>query len=238
MTLGLLSFGTGGWGGQLLLGALVTIGLAIPAFVLGCVLGTFAAAVRERNRGIGPRLVFAYTTFVRGIPELVLIYLIFFGGAQFLNGVARMFGATGTYRPGPFLAGLVSLSLISGAYATEVMRGAFKALDRGQIEAAHAFGWSRIDSFRRIVFPQLLRIALPGLGNVWLFTLKDTSLVSVTGLTELMRAATVATGSTDLPLYFYGAAMALYLFLSSGSHVVFRLLERRSRRGIRGVATP
>jgi octopine/nopaline transport system permease protein len=227
-----------GWGGQLLSGTLVTIGLAIPAFVLGCLLGTAAAAVREQGRGIGPRLVFAYTTLVRGIPELVLIYLIFFGGAQFLDSTARIFGAAGGYHPGPYLAGLVSLGLISGAYATEVMRGAFKALDRGQIEAAQAFGWSRFGAFRRIVFPQLLRIALPGLGNVWLFTLKDTSLVSVTGLTELMRAATVATGSTDLPLYFYSAAMILYLLLSSGSHLVFGFLERQSRRGLRGVVVP
>ena len=233
---GLLSLN--GWGGQLLLGALVTVALALPAFVLGCLLGTGAAAVREKGRGIGPRLVFAYTTLVRGIPELVLIYLIFFGGAQFLDSVARMFGAAGGYHPGPYLAGLVSLSLICGAYATEVMRGAFKALDRGQMEAARAFGWSRFGAFRRIVFPQLLRIALPGLGNVWLLTLKDTSLVSVTGLTEIMRAATVATGSTDLPLYFYGVAMALYLLLSSASHFVFRSLERQSRRGLRGVVAP
>jgi|SRR5579872_241838 len=232
----LLSFGDRGWGTQLLLGMLMTLALAVPAFALGCLLGTLAAAVRERGRRIASGMVFAYTTFVRGIPELLVVYLIFFGGGQFLRAVVNVFGYEGGYHPGPFISGLVSLSLISGAYATEIMRGAFKALDRGQIEAAHAFGWSRLGVFWRVVFPQLFRIALPGLGNVWLFTLKDTALVSVTGLAELMRAASVATGSTGLPFYFYGAAMFLYLILSAGSNSLFNALERYSRRGLRGAA--
>jgi octopine/nopaline transport system permease protein len=234
----LLSFGAGGWGGQLLFGMLVTLALAVPAFVLGCVIGTLAAAAHERSGRIASALVFAYTTFVRGIPELLVIYLIFFGGGQFLRVVAKAFGFEGDYHPGAFISGLLSLSLISGAYATEIMRGAFKALDVGQIEAAHAFGWSRFGVFYRIVFPQLFRIALPGLGNVWLSTLKDTALVSVTGLAELMRAASVATGSTGLPFYFYGAAMALYLVLSAGSNSLFSRLERYSRRGLNQVAAP
>src|SRR5882762_6279906 len=217
----LLSFGDRGWGGQLVFGMLMTLALAVPAFAFGCMLGTFAAAVREKGHGIAPRLVFAYTTFVRGIPELVVVYLIFFGGGQFLRAVMSVFGYEGDYHPGPFFSGLMSLSLISGAYATEIMRGAFKALDQGQIEAAHAFGWPRFGGFCRIMFPQLFRIALPGLGNVWLLTLKDTALVSVTGLSELMRAASVATGSTGLPFYFYGAAMVLYLMLSAGSNSLF-----------------
>lgn len=232
----LLSFGDLGWGDELLMGTLMTLALALPAFIVGSAIGTFAAAIRERGRGIGSAIVFCYTTFVRGIPELVVIYLIFFGGGQLMRTVMSMFGYEGVYNPSAFLAGVVSLSLVSGAYATEVMRGAFKALDRGQIEAAVAFGWSRAGTFRRIIFPQLFRIALPSLGNVWLITLKDTALVSVTGLIELMRAAGIATGSTGLPLYFYAAAMALYLALSAGSGSVFNRLERYSRRGVRAVA--
>ncbi|MBS0419913.1 MAG: ABC transporter permease subunit [Proteobacteria bacterium] len=233
-----LSFGDQGWGDELLLGALMTLLVAIPTFLLGCVIGTAAATIRQRGHRIASAVVFVYTTFVRGIPELVVVYLIFFGGGQLLGSIAAQLGHPGSYHVGPFLAGLVSLSLISGAYATEVLRGAFKAVDHGQIEAAQAFGWPPASAFLRITAPQLLRIALPGLGNVWLLTLKDTALVSVTGLSELMRAASVATGSTGLPLYFYGAAMGIYLLLSAGSNSIFRALERYTRRGLRAVAAP
>lgn len=234
----LLSFGDTGWGDELVRGALMTLALALPSFALGCAIGTFAAAVRQRGRRISSAIVFGYTTFVRGIPELVVIYLIFFGGGQLTRTVLAMFGHASEYSPGAFASGLLALGLISGAYATEVMRGAFKAVDQGQVEAARAFGWSRAGTFGRIVAPQLFRIALPALGNVWLLTLKDTALISITGLIELMRAAGIATGSTAMPLFFYAAALALYLIMSAGSNTVFDRLEHRSRRGLRRVATP
>jgi octopine/nopaline transport system permease protein len=234
----LLSFGDAGWGDELVVGTLMTLALAAPSFLVGCALGTLAATVRERGHRVGSALVSAYTTFVRGIPELLVVYLIFFGGGQLTRWVAGLFGVGGEFDPNAFLAGLISLGIISGAYATEIMRGAFKAIDRRQVEAAHAFGWSPGGIFCRVVFPQLLRIALPGLGNVWLLTLKDTALISITGLVELMRAAGVATGSTRMPLYFYGAALLLYLLLSSGSNSLFTLLERHTRRGMRGLAAP
>lgn len=216
----------------------MTLALALPSFALGCIIGTFAAALRERGRRVSSAVVFCYTTFVRGIPELVVIYLIFFGGGQLTRTVLGMFGYGREYSLGAFTSGLLALALISGAYATEVMRGAFKGVDKGQVEAARAFGWSRAGTFARIVAPQLLRIALPALGNVWLLTLKDTALISITGLVELMRAAGVATGSTAMPLFFYAAALVLYLVMSAGSNAVFDRLEHRSRRGFRQVATP
>ncbi len=234
----LLSLGDKGWGDELLIGTLMTLALAVPAFGVGCVIGTVAATVKERGNPFGSALVTAYTSCVRGVPELLVVYLFFFGGGQLMRLVLSAFGYEGEFEPSAFLAGLLSLSVICGAYATEIMRGAFKAIDRRQIEAAQAFGWSRLSLFRRVLFPQLLRIALPGLGNVWLLTLKDTALISITGLVELMRAAGIATGSTRMPLYFYGAALILYLLLSTGSNSVFGFLERRTRRGLRGLATP
>lgn len=234
----LLAWGDEGWGDELLRGALTTLALAIPAFIAGCVIGTCAAAIRERGGRISGALVVCYTTFVRGIPELLVIYLIFFGGGQLMRLVLAAFGYRGDYDSNAFLSGLLALALISGAYATEVMRGAFKGVDKGQVEAARAFGWSRTGTFFRIVAPQLFRIALPSLGNVWLVTLKDTALISVTGLIELMRAAGVATGSTAMPLYFYTAALVLYLLLSAVSNQLFDRLEQRSRRGLRRMATP
>lgn len=234
----LLSLGDEGWGDELLRGAFMTLALAVPSFVAGCIIGTFAAAVRERGRRVSSAIVFGYTTFVRGIPELVVIYLIFFGGGQLMRLVLALFGYQGDYDPSAFFSGLLALGLISGAYATEVMRGAFKAVDKGQVEAARAFGWSRAGTFGRIIAPQLFRIALPGLGNVWLLTLKDTALISITGFVELMRAAGIATGSTAMPLYFYAAALVLYLLMSAASNVLFDLLEHRSRRGLHRIAAP
>lgn len=234
----LLALGDEGWGDELLRGAFMSLALALPSFVIGCVLGTGAAAIRQRGGRISSAIVFGYTTFVRGIPELVVIYLIFFGGGQLTRLVLAAFGYQDEYSPSAYLSGLVALSLICGAYATEVMRGAFKAVDKGQVEAARAFGWSRAGTFGRIVAPQLLRIALPSLGNVWLLTLKDTALLSITGLIELMRAAGIATGSTAMPLYFYSAALVLYLFMSACSNAIFDHLEHRTRRGLRRVATP
>jgi octopine/nopaline transport system permease protein len=234
----LLALGDEGWGDELLHGALMTLALAIPSFVAGCLIGTLAAAWREGGGRIANVIVFGYTTFVRGIPELVVIYLIFFGGGQLLRLVLATFGYHGEYNPSAYFSGLGALALICGAYATEVMRGSFKAVDKGQVEAARAFGWSRSGTFARIIAPQLFRIALPSLGNVWLLTLKDTALISVTGLIELMRAAGIATGSTALPLYFYSAALILYLVMSAGSNAVFDRLEHRSRRGFPQMGTP
>ncbi len=231
----LLAFGDSGWGDELLRGALMTLALAIPSFIVGCIIGTLAGAVRERGRPIPSALIFAYTTFVRGIPELVVIYLIFFGGGQLMRSVLAITGYSGEFDPSAFGSGLVALGLICGAYVTEVMRGAFKAIDKGQVEAARAYGWSNGGTFARIVCPQLIRIALPGLGNVWLLTLKDTALISVTGLIELMRAAGIATGSTGMPLFFYCAALILYLVMSAGTNLVFDRLESHSQRGMRRI---
>ena len=123
-----------------------------------------------------------YTTIVRGIPELLVIYLLFFGGSNAIMSVAKLFGYYGYIELDAFVIGSVAVGAISGAYSTEVMRGAFLAIPRGQIDAAKSVGMNKLVIFTRILIPQVLRYALPGLGNVWQLTLKDTALIMVTGL--------------------------------------------------------
>jgi octopine/nopaline transport system permease protein len=174
-----------------------------------------------------------YTTVLRGVPELLVIYLFFFGSGGAVMWVARQFGYTGYIELDSFTIGVLALGVISGAYSAEVIRGAMQAIPRGQIEAGHAVGMSGITIFRRIMLPQLLRIALPGLGNVWQLTLKDTALISVTALAELMRMAAVAAGSTRQPFIFYITAAVLYLLMTTVSQAGFQWAERRYGRGVR-----
>jgi octopine/nopaline transport system permease protein len=168
------------------------------------------------------------------VPELLIIYLIYFGGSRAVGAIGSVFGAQGFVGLPTFLAGALGVGVISGAYQAEVYRGSFLAVSAGEIEAARAIGMSRLLRFRRIVVPQILRFALPGLGNVWQLSLKDSALVSVTGLAELMRQSQVAAGSTHLYFTFYIAGGALYLILTSLSDRVFGTAEKRVARSFRG----
>lgn len=232
----LLAFGPAGWGDEMLRGAATTIAVAVAAFALGLVFGSLGAwAKLSANR---PAFWAAeiYTTVARGVPELLVIYLLFFGGGAAATAIGRLFGYEGFVEIEPFTIGAVAVALISGAYSTEVIRGAARAVPKGQMEAARACGMSPLLAFRRVMVPQTLRYALPGLGNVWQLTLKDTALVSVTALAEIMRMANVAANSTRQPFIFYMAAMLLYLALSTGSSFLFERAERRSLRGVRRAA--
>jgi octopine/nopaline transport system permease protein len=228
-----LAWGPDGWGDELASGAMVTLSLAISSYLFGLVIGMFGAWAKIG----GPRWVRiagdVYTTVVRGVPELLVIYLLFFGSANLLGRIAHLFGYKGFVSLPEFFVGTLAVGFISGAYSIEVFRGAIQALPKGQIEAAKAVGMSPLLVFRRIMLPQLLRYALPGLGNVWQLCLKDTSLVSVTGLYELMRTAHVAGGSTRDYFPFLLAAAALFLLFSTGSSHLFRRGERWANRGVR-----
>jgi polar amino acid transport system permease protein len=173
-----------------------------------------------------------YTTVVRGLPELLVVLIIYFGSSRLLGAAAAGFGHDGFVELSPFAAGVAALGLTFGAYATEIFRGAILAIPKGQVEAAHAFGMGRLLTFRRIVLPQLWRIALPGLGNLFLVLLKDTSLVSVIGLEELMRKAQIATGFTREPFTFYLAAASLYLLMTVVAMAVLHRAERAAGRGM------
>jgi octopine/nopaline transport system permease protein len=231
--LGLLAWGDDGWGDEMVRGAGMTILCATAAFALGIVIGTGGAAIKLSGVRALTLLGDVYTTVIRGVPDLIIIYIIFFGGGQAAMGVARLFGYTEYLELNSFATGVIALAFISGAYSTEVLRGAVLAVPRGQIEAARACGMSGWLLFRRILVPQVARYALPGLGNVWQLTLKDTSLISVVGLTEIMRTAFVAAGSTKQPFTFFVTAAVLYLTLTAFSNKVFDGAEVWANRGVR-----
>lgn len=229
----LLGFGDTGWGDELLRGTGMTILVATCAFLFGLGMGALGAAAKLSHSMVLRALADLYTTVVRGIPELLVIYLLFFGSGAMVRAVASVFGYDEYIEVNAFTVGVVAVGMISGAYSTEVIRGAYLAVPRGQIEAGRALGMHAPLIFRRILVPQTLRFALPGLGNVWQLTLKDTSLISVTALTELMRTAQLGTGVTHAPFLFYGTAALLYMALSSVSTVLFERAERHANRGIR-----
>ncbi|MGQ9368704.1 ABC transporter permease [Azospirillum sp. ST 5-10] len=229
----LLSFGDRGWGDQLLMGAAMTVAVSVSAFLLGLLFGTLGAAAKLGGNLILAGLAEVYTTVLRGVPELLVIYLLFFGGSGAVMALGRLFGYDGYIEVNAFSVGVLAVGLISGSYSTEVIRGAVQAVPHGQIEAARACGMNRWLVLRRVLVPQTLRYALPGLGNVWQLTLKDTSLISVTALAEIMRMAHVAAGSTREPFLFYTVAMVLYLILTSVSTAVFERAERHAMRGVR-----
>jgi octopine/nopaline transport system permease protein len=172
-----------------------------------------------------------YTTVIRGVPELLVIYLFFFGGSGAIMFVASMFGYNEYIEINAFITGSFAIGIISGAYSTEVFRGAIQSIDKGQFEAAEVLGFSKFKKFYKIILPQMLRLAIPNLSNVWQITLKDTSLISVTGLVEIMRQSYIAAGSTRDPLFFYSFAAVLYLLLTFLSMKLINKLEIKYSRG-------
>ena len=229
----LLRWGDDGWSDEMVKGAFLTLQVAVLAFIVGIVIGTFGAMVKLSPFRVVRILGDIYTTVIRGVPDLILIYIIFFGGGQLVMGIAKTFGYNEYIEFDAFITGVTALGIISGAYSTEVIRGAVLAILKGQIEAAKACGMSRFLMFRRIMIPQVARYALPGLGNVWQLTLKDTSLISVVGLVEIMRQAFVASGSTKQPFTFFVTAAILYLALTSISSKAFDSAEVWANRGVR-----
>jgi octopine/nopaline transport system permease protein len=229
----LLGFGAQGWGPALLRAAAMTLALSAAGFALGAVFGGVAAFSRLNGGILSRSLADAYCTLFRGVPDLLTIYLLYFGGSTVLTAVGQFFGAEGFIGLPIFMTGVIALAVISGAYQAEVYRGAFLAIPHGQIEAALAVGMSGPLMLRRIILPQLLRYAIPGLGNVWQLVLKDSALISVIGLVELMRQAEIGAGSTRQPFAFYIAAAVLYLVITALSGDLFRRAERRSLRGVR-----
>ena len=230
----LLSFGDSGWGDEMARGALMTLAVALAAFALGIVIGCGGAALKL-SRFLALRVIGdAYTTIVRGIPDLLIIYLLFFGGNQAAGWFAsKVFRYEGYVELNAFTIGMIAIGVVSGAYSTEVIRGAVLTVPKGQIEAAKAVGMSTWLRFRRVLGPQVMRFALPGLGNVWQLTLKDTSLISIVGLVEIMRQASVASGSTREPFTFYFVALLLYLMLTAVSNYGFGHAELWANRGVR-----
>ncbi len=204
----------------------MTLAVAAISVVFGSLIGLAGAAAKLSRWPILRGIADAYTTIIRGVPELLIILLLYFGGTVTLSRLAGRY-----VEVDGLSAGVFALSLVFGGYATEVFRGAILAVPRGQVEAARALGMRRLVVFRHVVLPQVWRFALPGLGNLWLVLLKDTSLISVVGLEELMRKSSIAAGVTRSPFVFYAAAALLYLGFTLVSANLLHYAERRVGRG-------
>jgi polar amino acid transport system permease protein len=214
----------------LLQGLRMTLTLAVSTLVIGLLLGMALALAKLSHRAWLSRPAYAVTNFLRGIPEFLVLLVIYFGGTQVIDGIL----GAGTVQVSPFGAGLTALSLIFGAYASETFRAAFQSVPRGQIEAARACGFSGWQTFRIVELPQIWRVAIPGLGNLWQGSVKDTALVSIVGLDDLMRKANQAAQSTREPFTFYFAASLMFLAITLVSMLVIARLERRASRGVAG----
>ena len=229
----LLVLGDTGWGDEMLRASLVTLLVSLSAMGIGLLISILGTMSKLSSNFYVRFIADVYTTVIRGIPELLVIYLLFFGGSSAVMHIAKIFGYNGYIELNAFVIGSFAVGAISGAYSTEVMRGAFLAIPKGQIDAGKSVGMNNLLRFKRILVPQVLRYALPGLGNVWQLTLKDTALIMVTGLVEIMRQAHVASGSTYSPFTFYLTAAVLYLVLTSVSNKVFSSAEAWANRGVR-----
>jgi octopine/nopaline transport system permease protein len=229
----LVGFGPNGWGFALLTAAGMTLAVALCGFVAGAVIGTLVAWAKLAGPLAVRAIADGYTTLLRGIPDLLVIYLFYFGGSAALGAIGNLFGAEGFIGMPAFLTGAIAIGIVSGAYQAEVFRGAFQVLSRGELEAARSVGMNRWLMFRRIIAPQVLRYAIPGLGNTWQLILKESALISVTGLVELLRQSHIAAGSTRRPFDFYVTAAVLYLIITWVSTLLFQKAETRSLRGLR-----
>lgn len=220
---------------SLLQGAALTLAVALASLALALLLGLAGAAAKLSGSRFWRGAATVYTTVIRGVPDLVLMLLIYFGGQIALNALLQRLGVD-DLDIDPFVAGVATLGVIFGAYFTETFRGAILAVPKGQIEAGRAFGMSRLTVFRRITAPQMLRFAIPSFTNNWLVLLKSTALVSLIGLNDMLQKAQQAAGATRQPFTFYLAVGALYLAITTASVIALRALEQRVSRGTKVAA--
>ena len=221
-----------GFGPALLAGTLMTIQLALCALALGLVLGLLGALAKTSPNKFLQWLGGTYSTIVRGVPELLWVLLIYFGTVNLMRELGTLLGYP-ELELNAFAAGVIALGLCFGAYATEVFRGAILAIPRGHREAGQALGLSKVRIFWRIILPQMWRIALPGLGNLFMILMKDTALVSVIGLEEIMRRSQIAVSLSKEPFHFFLIAAFIYLSLTVLAMIAMHFLEQRASRGFK-----
>ncbi|HBZ92985.1 MULTISPECIES: ABC transporter permease [unclassified Pseudomonas] len=222
-----------GYGSTILDGAWLTVQLALLSMAVAVALGLLGAAFRLSPVKWLALMGETYATVIRGIPELVLILLIFFGGQDLVNRIAPLLGHEDYIDINPFVAGVGTLGFIYGAYLSETFRGAFMAIPKGQGEAGMAYGMSPLRVFLRILVPQMIRLAIPGLTNNWLVLVKATALISLVGLQDMMARAKSAGDATREPFTYILLAAAVYLAITSVSLLVLRYLERRYSVGVK-----
>ena len=234
MPLALFGFGPRGWGAILLHGAALSLAAAAWGLVLAALIGALGAYAKVAGGRFVTGVAETYTTVLRGVPELLVIYLLYFGSSSVLTSIAGMFDHQGFIELPGFAAGVVAIGVVGGAQMIEVFRGAFLAVKPGELQAAKACGMPVLLRFRRIVVPLTMRYALPGIGNVWISLLKGSSLLSAVGIAELMRQTQVAAGSTLLPFDFYLGAGVVYIALAVMSSLLINAAERYYSRGVVG----
>jgi polar amino acid transport system permease protein len=231
--LDLLSYGDTGWGDELLAGTLLTLQISFCGYLIGLGLGLLGAWAKLS----GNRTMFlvseTYTTLVRAVPELLLILLLYYSGSEAIARVLALIGQGEQIQVNGFAAAVATLGFVQGAYSTEVLRGAILSVPKGQMEAAKAYGMPAVLRFRRILFPLMFRYALPGLNNLWVNILKDSSLISVVGLSELVFTSKTAASGTKHYFFFYTVAGLIFMVLTTLSNVGVGVLERRVNRGVR-----
>jgi arginine/ornithine transport system permease protein len=218
---------------SILQGSLLTVAVSLCSLVVAVILGLLGASARLSGRPVAVALGTAYTSVIRGIPDLVLMLLVFYGGTMGLNHLMELMGSKRSVDINPFVAGVLTLGFIYGAYMTETFRGAILAIPKGQSEAAWAFGMGRTQTFLRIIAPQMVRYALPGFTNNWLVLIKSTALVSLIGLKEMTYLSKQASAATRSPFEFFLFSAALFLVFTSVSLYVLRTINARYSLGTR-----
>ena len=216
---------------SILQGSLLTVGVSLSALLVSILLGLLGAAAKLSTHRSLVALATTYTTIIRGIPELVLMLLIFYGGTIGANNLLEWMGSEATLDINPFMAGVLTIGFIYGAYMTETFRGAILSIPKGQTEAAVAFGMGPLQAFVRITLPQMVRYALPGFTNNWLVLIKATALVSLIGLKEMTYLAKQASAATRSPFEFFLFTAALFLVYTSVSLYALRKLNERYSLG-------
>jgi arginine/ornithine transport system permease protein len=218
---------------SLLEGATVTLGVALSSLLIAALLGLTGALAKLSRSRVAQAVAGVYTTVIRGVPDLVLMLLVFYGGQVGINTLAPLLGHEDYIDIDPFVAGVLTIGFIFGAYLTEAFRGAFLAVPPGQREAGLAFGMSPRQVLWRITLPQMLRHALPGISNNWLVLIKSTAIVSVIGLSDLMTRGQQAAGTTREPFSFYLAVAVMYLVFTTVSELGFAWAQRRLAIGVK-----
>ena len=216
---------------SILMGSLLTVAVSLASVFTATILGLLGASAKLSGKRPLVWLATLYTSIVRGIPELVMMLLIFYGGAIGLNTLLEKMGSDQSVDLNPFVAGSLTIGFIYGAYMTETFRGAILAIPKGQMEAAWAFGMSPLKTFVRITLPQMVRYALPGFTNNWLVLIKATALVSLIGLQDMTYLAKQASAAARQPFIFFLFAAALYLVFTSASLWALRRLNARYSLG-------
>lgn len=226
----LLRYGPEGWGDELLAGLRVTLLLALATAPIGLVGGFLLALARRSGHRSARVPATLFATVFKGLPELITLFIVYYGLSIAIAWLFSLFGDI-SVEVSAFLAGMLALGAVSASFASEVFMAALGGIQRGQIEAADALGLRRWAILRKILIPQVMRLALPGLGNLWLVLLKDTALVSVIALPDLLRRTFIAVGATKEPFFFFTVAIVIYFVVSLVSTALLGLLEARYARG-------